>query len=690
MAKNNILKNRVSSRDESTIPIKDSNENTHEMVQELERRVSDRDDSTIPTWESNLSTQELRDTLDERVSERDETVIPQEESNESTKELHDIVSDRVSLREETTVEGTKSNESSKGYIEKLRSGVSDAKESAPYDDRVIENIESNQSSKDKIDSLRDRVEEAKSNAPYDDSIIDQSVSNYTSSEAIGSLRSRVEDAMASAPYSQRVISNTYSNKKSQEKIDNLRADIARARAHATYDQSEVPNTQSNKVSQDMRDELDSTIKEAKASAPYSQRNISNLKSNQSSQDYRDQLESDIDKAKASTPYEDDLIENSESNKSSQDLRDQLGSRINEANDNSGSGPTRRTNIRRDRHTTTNQGDSNNSSKELRDLLKERLSNNKPYTPIPQEVANKSSQDTRDKQKFPGNSRATTNPLGYPIGKLVAFVDDNILGSSLAKRVLSSDLNKLWRLPILLRKINGELTNPLPKKKYQYPLTEDEENKVQIINFNASPAIVLTLQHRPTELQVRPFSNWVAVKSMGRNNPFYMYTSGDDTISFEVTWIMDDKDTKEDVISKCRLLEAWSKADGYTAAPPVLKIKWGNSDMFKNDDFILESAPYVLKNFQNYNMAKAEEPILTTHLNVLDPNMPLEVDVQTTVKSDGGLFPGYAVQTLTFKRVSPHNRTLSDIVSDKQTKIATKNTSILRFKGSTATTTKTPN
>lgn len=165
-----------------------------------------------------------------------------------------------------------------------------------------------------------------------------------------------------------------------------------------------------------------------------------------------------------------------------------------------------------------------------------------------------------------------------------------------------------------------------------------------------PLVTLHLQNRPTELNFSSESTWAAIQSMGRNNPFRMYTSGDDTISFDISWYTTGygDENRDQVLNKCKLLESWTKADGYNAAPPTLAIVWGDTGMFDGESFILESAPYRLFNFQERGMSAAERA-------------KLHKGQQATFK-DWKLFPMCATQTLTFKRVTSTNRTHQDIIT----------------------------
>ena len=247
-------------------------------------------------------------------------------------------------------------------------------------------------------------------------------------------------------------------------------------------------------------------------------------------------------------------------------------------------------------------------------------------------------------------------------------------------LLTGPFNKLWRLKILLdrktsNKIQSEPDTDLPNPKWKNtsitnsrletlreniprivgekvnqgkplrkPLTSTISNQIIIINPNTSPPTNLVIQGKPFNVEVEPETTWSTVKSAGRNNPFYIYTGGEDTIRFDISWYSTSKD-RTDVIDKCRLLEAWSKGDGYTKSPPKLYISWGNSELFKDETFILWSAKYIIKNFQNScNYGTRDNPDIV----------------------DLGLLPNLATQTLVFKRVTEKNTSHKDIMKPSNT------------------------
>lgn len=169
------------------------------------------------------------------------------------------------------------------------------------------------------------------------------------------------------------------------------------------------------------------------------------------------------------------------------------------------------------------------------------------------------------------------------------------------------------------------------------------NQIIIYNCSISPYEYIAIQNRPHTLDFKGETSWASVKSMGRNTPIYQYTGAEDVLQFNISWFNTDIDKPEEVISKCRLLESWSKANGYLSAPPVLTIQWGGTpenNLLIGQTFILISATYTLRNFNNgarkFNGGKI------TYENL-------------------GLWPSVATQELIFKRVSTSNITYQDIL-----------------------------
>lgn len=182
--------------------------------------------------------------------------------------------------------------------------------------------------------------------------------------------------------------------------------------------------------------------------------------------------------------------------------------------------------------------------------------------------------------------------------------------------------------------------------HQNHLAAKESNQIILYNFLVSPVQYIVLQTVPQEVEYQGESTWAVIHSMGRNTPMYHFTGAETTIQMNVSWYCNDKAHPEEVVAKCRLLEAWTKANAYLASPPVLKIQWGRSDLFKDQYFILTAATYKLANWRA--SAKVRTP------NSHQFKMP---DGYT----DPAMYPSTATQELILKRVSANNLSHNDII-----------------------------
>lgn len=167
----------------------------------------------------------------------------------------------------------------------------------------------------------------------------------------------------------------------------------------------------------------------------------------------------------------------------------------------------------------------------------------------------------------------------------------------------------------------------------------QHTRNEIIIFNLTPNNgsyqYIILQNRPLELEFNGETSWASIKSFGRNTPMYHFTGAEDKIQINISWYCNDPNNPWEVVQKCRLLEAWSKANGYAASPPLLQIDWGGSGLFNNAHFILQSATYRLCNFRDGYIDRRE---------------------QSASWKDGKLYPMTATQELVFARVSTENLT----------------------------------
>ena len=227
-------------------------------------------------------------------------------------------------------------------------------------------------------------------------------------------------------------------------------------------------------------------------------------------------------------------------------------------------------------------------------------------------------------------------LNYNQNKVIAGVSG--LGKN-SDDVFPIVRNQVYKIDYPRRK-NPSYDDTYEKAYHQKYAT----NKVVIINSSVSPVIKIELQNRPSEISITPTGNWSDVQSMGRNNPFPIYTGGSDTLSMDISWYWDQKEKPEAVLAKCKLLESWSKANGYLASPPILWIVWGDSDMFQSQSFVLKTATYKLTGFNSWS----SKPIYNGE------------DKSGIEHTNNQLYPTLATQTLVFQRVTSYNLTTEDI------------------------------
>ena len=198
----------------------------------------------------------------------------------------------------------------------------------------------------------------------------------------------------------------------------------------------------------------------------------------------------------------------------------------------------------------------------------------------------------------------------------------------------------------------EDNTPLEERKIKYDKRNNEsltKRRIQIYNISSDPITYLELQTYPEKVSFQGESTWAVINSMGRNTPMYHFTGAESIIQLNISWYCDDPANPADVIAKCKLLEAWSKGNGYISAPPILKLNWGDSELFKDELFILTAATYELSNWRG---------------SVKQYDRKTKKLVLPKGYVDTNLLPAMATQELIFRRVSATNLTHGDIISQE--------------------------
>jgi hypothetical protein len=161
------------------------------------------------------------------------------------------------------------------------------------------------------------------------------------------------------------------------------------------------------------------------------------------------------------------------------------------------------------------------------------------------------------------------------------------------------------------KLQGkDLPSYIPSRMWLVPIDDDSLKALQI-------------QTVPMELSVDPIAKWATIPSIGRNNPFYHYTGGEDSLKFTLDWYTV-RDSNQDVIENCRWVESLARNNAYNQGPTRVLLIFG--DLFQFDLWVVESAPYRLNLFNR----------------------------------ERGMLPKQAYQELTLKKVIDKNTSRSEV------------------------------
>ena len=111
-------------------------------------------------------------------------------------------------------------------------------------------------------------------------------------------------------------------------------------------------------------------------------------------------------------------------------------------------------------------------------------------------------------------------------------------------------------------------------------------------------LVSTLERReiqfvPPELGISRNANIQNVTIVGRNNPFYQYTSGETLLTLQLDFHAK-QDDRKDVIESCRWFESILYNDNFDVPPEKVKLVFG--DLFRDEVWTVKSCSYKLKNF----------------------------------------------------------------------------------------------
>lgn len=211
---------------------------------------------------------------------------------------------------------------------------------------------------------------------------------------------------------------------------------------------------------------------------------------------------------------------------------------------------------------------------------------------------------------------------------------------------------------------------------------------------SSEEYIVQLQFTPASMDYAPDSNFAAIKTQGRNNPFYHYTGSEDTLSFDIEWLADEENISK-TLMRARLLESWTKSDGDLGRPPVVSIDWAGN-MFADATWFLVNAKYTLSRFLRVyahniygeSRPKSRDELLElastatygtgsskrvfyptkakrttrTPIDSVDGSPALSAMSKPELVSEQDMYPRIIKQSLVFKRIWDENPNYTTIIS----------------------------
>lgn len=103
---------------------------------------------------------------------------------------------------------------------------------------------------------------------------------------------------------------------------------------------------------------------------------------------------------------------------------------------------------------------------------------------------------------------------------------------------------------------------------------------------------LYFQGLPPSIDITPDTTYATLAAVNTNTPNYQFSNSEDTIKFLITWYAEEEN-KQDVLKKCKWLQALTKVDGTKGIHPV---KFAFGELFKDSKFIVVSAPFSIRSY----------------------------------------------------------------------------------------------
>jgi len=105
------------------------------------------------------------------------------------------------------------------------------------------------------------------------------------------------------------------------------------------------------------------------------------------------------------------------------------------------------------------------------------------------------------------------------------------------------------------------------------VTSTTKEQLYLVVLGQEKYVKIPFQFVPNEINYDRNIDMQEIKPIMRNLPNYQYTGGSTIISFTLDFFAN-LDSRQDVIDRCREIEALGYTDGYDNDKPLVKLVWG--------------------------------------------------------------------------------------------------------------------
>ena len=132
--------------------------------------------------------------------------------------------------------------------------------------------------------------------------------------------------------------------------------------------------------------------------------------------------------------------------------------------------------------------------------------------------------------------------------------------------------------------NGNITSVTPP-------SSNPSARPRIGIYDTITRDLISFYYVPESFKYSIDTSLVVIHAVGQNNPIYHFSGSSDELSFQIDWFSH-QDSRQDVLIKCKKLEALAKRDGSGNPQHKVKLIWGNT-VWAEANWIIHEASYTL-------------------------------------------------------------------------------------------------